>query len=237
MLLNTLLPNIDNGITVPKPKAVMSWSSGKDSAFALHQAKSAGDLDIVAILTSLNSDAERVSMHGVREQLLDAQSDVLGLPIIKVNLPERCSNEIYEREMAKACVQMLADGVSHLIFGDLFLQDIRDYRIKMLDGTGLSPVFPIWGMDTATLAQDMIASGVKAQLTCIDTKVLNDGFSGRLFDQALLDELPAKVDPCGENGEFHTFCFAGPMYDKEISVESGLRHRAGDFLFTDLRRA
>jgi uncharacterized protein (TIGR00290 family) len=220
-----------------KPKAVMSWSSGKDSAYALRQAKLAGDLDIVAILTSLNSDAERVSMHGVREQLLDAQANALGLPIIKVNLPERCSNEIYEREMAKACDQMLADGVSHLIFGDLFLEDIREYRIKMLGGTGLTPVFPIWGRDTATLARDMMASGLKAQLTCIDTKALDDEFSGRLFDQSLLDEMPSGIDPCGENGEFHTFCFAGPMYDREIAVETGGRHRAGDFLFTDLRPA
>ena len=176
-------------------------------------------------------------MHGVREQLLDAQARSLNLPIIKVNLPERCSNEIYQREMAKACAAMVADGITHMIFGDLYLEDIRDYRINMLEGTGLTPVFPIWGRDTATLAQEMLTSGLKARLTCIDSRVLEDRFAGRRYDQALLAELPKAVDPCGENGEFHTFCFAGPMYAGEIACQTGARHRAGNFLFTDLRPA
>jgi uncharacterized protein (TIGR00290 family) len=215
-------------------RAVVCWSSGKDSAFALHAARQQGALEVVAILTTLNGDAERVSMHGVRETLLDAQARMLALPCLKVPLPAECANDVYEREMGRACERLLADGVTHMIFGDLFLADIRAYRERMLADTGITPVFPLWGRDTAALAAEMVASGVRAHLSCIDTRQLDRGFAGRAFDESLLAELPTDVDPCGENGEFHTFCHAAPVFAREIPVRTGETHEADGFLFTDL---
>lgn len=215
------------------PKAAVCWSSGKDSAFALHVARQEG-LEVVTILTTLNADAGRVSMHGVRETLLDAQARMLALPCLKVPLPATCTNEVYERAMGRACEALVADGVTRMIFGDLFLADIRAYRENMLAGSGIAPVFPLWGRDTAALAREMVAAGVRAHLSCIDTRQLDRGFAGRTFDERFLAELPPEVDPCGENGEFHTFCSAAPVFAGAIPVRTGETHETDGFLFTDL---
>lgn len=217
-----------------KPKAVMSWSSGKDSAFALHRILEAGEFEVAGLLTSLNEEVERVAIHGVRKTLLDAQAAALKLPLILVPLPSPCTNDQYEEAMGKAFDRIVAQGVTHLIFGDLYLEDIRAYREQTLQNTGLTPIFPIWGEPTRRLADEMVSSGMRAIVTCIDTARLDEAFSGRTFDAEFLSDLPDTVDPCGENGEFHTFCFAGPLYREPLVVETGIQHRDGDFLFTDV---
>ena len=199
------------------PKALIAWSSGKDSAWALHEARRLAELDIVGALTTVTDSFQRVSMHGVREALLRAQCEAAGLPEIIVRIPYPCPDEIYEREMAAAIADVKARGVTHIIFGDLFLQDIRAYREKQLAGTGITPVFPLWLQPTAALARAMIDGGVEAHLAVVDLKKLPASFAGRRFDAALLSEFPAGIDPCGENGEFHTFVSAGPMLARQNS--------------------
>jgi uncharacterized protein (TIGR00290 family) len=215
-----------------REKAIVSWSSGKDSAFALHAARR--DFDVVALLTTVTGAYERVSMHGVREVLLERQAAALGLPCWKVRLPVPCTNEVYEHEMAHALEAARAQGVTRVVFGDLFLEDIRAYRESRLAGTGLSPVFPLWGRDTDALAREMLAAGVEATLTCVDPRVLGGGFAGRKWDAALLEALPAGVDPCGERGEFHTFVSAGPMFTHPIPVTTGEVVLRDGFVFADL---
>jgi uncharacterized protein (TIGR00290 family) len=217
-------------------KAWMSWSSGKDSAWALHVARQQGDVEIVALLTTLNLNFGRVAMHGVREEMLDAQADALGLPLIKVPLPWPCSNQAYEEAMAAAMRQARDEGIECVVFGDLFLEEIRKYREEKLAPTGIKPRFPIWGFDTERLARAMVAEELRAHLTCIDPNKLPPHFSGRVFDSRLLDELPEGVDPCGENGEFHTFAFAGPMFRKSIPVRTGDTVERDGFVYTDLLR-
>jgi uncharacterized protein (TIGR00290 family) len=202
-----------------RPKALIAWSSGKDSAWALHEIRRAGVHDVVGVLTTVTGTFTRVSIHGVREELLDAQLAAAGLPARKVRIPYPCPNDVYEREMANAVAQARADGVTHIVFGDLFLQDVRAYREKNLAGSGIAPLFPLWGRETAALARDMIAAGVTAHLVSIDLKKLPRRFAGRRFDQALLNDLPAGTDHCGENGEFHTFVSGGPMLTKPLTVE------------------
>ncbi len=211
----------------------MSWSSGKDSAWALHVARQQG-LEIVALLSTLNAQFRRVAMHGVREELLDAQAESLGLPLVKVPLPWPCPNQAYEQAMSEAMQQARNEGVEQMIFGDLFLQDIRKYREEKLAPTGIAPVFPIWGLDTASLARDMVASGLRAHLTCIDPKKLSPDFAGRSFDPRLLEDLPKSVDPCGENGEFHTFAFDGPMFAQPVEVRVGEVVERDGFVYADL---
>jgi uncharacterized protein (TIGR00290 family) len=206
---------------VSRPKALIAWSSGKDSAWALHEVRRSGLCEIVGALTTVTGTFTRVSIHGVREELLDAQLAAAGLDARKVRIPYPCPNETYERAMAQAVAQARADGITHIIFGDLFLADVRAYREKNLAGTGVTPLFPLWGRPTAALARAMIASGVVAHLVSVDRKVLPSDFAGRRFDAALLAELPAGVDPCGENGEFHTFVSAGPMLAKSLAVSVG----------------
>jgi uncharacterized protein (TIGR00290 family) len=204
-----------------RPKALIAWSSGKDSAWALHEIRSAGVYDVVGALTTVTDTFTRVSIHGVREELLDVQLAAAGLPARKVRIPYPCPNEVYEREMAAAIALARADGITHIVFGDLFLQDVRAYREKNLAGSGIAPLFPLWGRDTSTLAHEMIASGMAAHLVSIDLKKLPRCFGGRVFDSALLSDLPAGIDPCGENGEFHTFVSAGPMLLKPVAVTVG----------------
>jgi uncharacterized protein (TIGR00290 family) len=215
------------------PKAYVSWSSGKDSAFALHEARRSGLADIVGVLTTTNEVFDRVAMHGVRNELLDRQAAALGLPVIKVPLPYPCPNEIYEQLMAEACARIAAQGVRHLVFGDLFLADIRAYRDDKLARTGMAGLYPLWRRDTAALAQEMIASGLVAHLVCIDPRKLDRGFAGRRFDAALLAALPADCDPCGENGEFHTVVTAGPMFAAPIPVTIGDIVERDGFVFAD----
>jgi len=214
------------------PKALIAWSSGKDSAWALHEARR--DYDVVGALTTVTDTFNRVSMHGVREELLLAQVEAAGLPAITVRIPYPCPNEIYEREMAEAMNEAKARGVTHVIFGDLFLEDIRAYREARLKDVGLTPVFPLWLRPTAQLAREMIAAGVEAHLSVVDLKKLPAAFAGRRFDGQLLIDLPASADPCGENGEFHSFVSAGPMLGRKVPVSVGETVEREGFAFADL---
>lgn len=215
-------------------RVLLSWSSGKDSAWALHVMRQRGNFEITALLTTINHAHNRVAMHAVREALLDAQSAAVGLPLVKIGIPSPCPNETYERAMAEAMARARAEGVTHMIFGDLFLEDIRKYREENLAKCGIAPVFPLWGLDTHLLAQEMLAGGLCAYLTCVDPKKLDASFAGRSFDKKLLADFPLGIDPCGENGEFHTFACAGPMFTSPIPVDPGeIVHRDG-FVFADL---
>lgn len=187
-----------------------------------------------AILTTINSAADRVAMHGVRRCLLEAQAEALGVRLFAIPLPWPCSNEEYECAMAEGCRRAVAEGYERIAFGDLFLCDVRDYRVRKLAGSGLKPIFPLWDRPTAQLARDMIAAGVRARVTCVDTKVLDGGFAGREFDAEFLRDLPAGVDPCGENGEFHTFVYDGPMFRAPVEVESGEKREIEGFVYADL---
>ena len=217
-----------------RPKLILSWSSGKDSAFALHQLRLERAFDIVGLVTTINQVHDRVAMHAVRRELLRAQARRAGLPLFEVDLPYPCSNEDYEACMRRFVERAVALGVSAVGFGDLFLEDVRAYRERQLAETGLSPVFPLWGKPTLALAREMIASGLKARLTCLDPKQIAASFAGRSFDQALLDELPPGADPCGERGEFHTFVWAGPMFERPLAVRSGEVVERDGFVFADL---
>src|SRR4051794_20995267 len=212
----------------------MSWSSGKDSAFALHHAREGSDLDVVGMLCTVNADADRVAMHAVRRQLLLMQGERLGLPIHIVELPWPCPNAEYEQLMTAAIDTAVADGVTRMIFGDLFLADIRAYRERMLEGTGVTPVFPLWHMPTDQLAVEMIDAGVRAVLSCVDPRQLEPAFAGRPFDAALLAALPATADHCGENGEFHTFVWDAPGFSSPIAVELGEIITRDGFVFADV---
>lgn len=217
-----------------KPKALIAWSSGKDCAWALHEARRDGAYDIVGALTTVTDTFERVSMHGVREELLRDQLDAAGLPSITVRIPFPCSNDIYEAKMAAAMQDAVAAGVTHVIFGDLFLQDLRAWREAKLAVIGVTAVFPIWMRPTDALAREMIAAGVEAHLAVVDLKKLSAGFAGRRFDAALLGDLPGGIDPCGENGEFHSFVSAGPMLSRKIAVSVGETVEREGFAFADL---
>lgn len=217
-----------------KPKAWLAWSSGKDSAWSLHKVRQSGEFEIVALLTTVNTAYHRVAMHAVRESLLEAQAAAAGLPLVKVPIPSPCSNEIYERAMSDAMASARSQGVWHVVFGDLFLADIRAYREKQLAACGMTPVFPLWLQDTRKLAGEMLAGGLSAYLTCVDPRKLRREFAGRRFDASLLSDLPPSVDPCGENGEFHTFACAGPMFREDISVETGEIVERDGFVFADI---
>jgi uncharacterized protein (TIGR00290 family) len=220
--------------SVTRPKALIAWSSGKDSAWALHEARQAGDYDIVGALTTVTDTFGRVSIHGVRESLLLAQLDAAGLPAIVVRIPYPCSNEIYEQKMATAMQDAKARGITHVIFGDLFLEDIRAYREAKLEAIGITPVFPLWQRPTAALARAMIDAGVEAHIATVDLKKLPASFAGRRFDLGLLDALPGDADPCGENGEFHSFVSAGPMLARKILVTVGEKVERDGYAYADL---
>src|SRR5882724_3801290 len=217
-----------------RPKALISWSSGKDSAFALHEVRRAGAFDVVGALTTVTETFGRVSIHGVRQEILQAQCEAAGLPQRIVPIPYPCPNEIYEARMGKAVAQAAQDGITHMIFGDLFLRDIRAYREQKLAGSGITPVFPLWQRPTPDLAQAMIASGMEAYLATVDLKKLPAEFAGRKFDASLLADLPAGVDPCGENGEFHTCVVAGPMFSKGLPVTAGECVERDGYAYCDL---
>lgn len=217
-----------------KRKAWLSWSSGKDSAWALHSIRERGDFEIAALLTTVNTTHNRVAMHAVRVNLLDRQAGALNLPLVKVPLPWPCSNEVYERAMLESLVRARADGITHMVFGDLFLEDVRRYREQKLSGTGITPVFPLWGRETASLAREMVQGGLRAWLTCVDPGKLDRSFAGRFFDGKFLDSLPPGADPCGENGEFHTFACDGPCFRAPIAVTPGDVVERDGFIFADL---
>lgn len=218
-------------------KAMLSWSSGKDSAWALHVLRQQNEFEIVGLLTTVNQKFERVAMHAVRTQLLRAQAAAAELPLFEIQLPWPCSNAEYEAEMSQAVAAARARGVSVMAFGDLFLEDIRQYRVDKLSGTGIRPVFPLWQVPTRELAQSMIAGGLQARLTCVDPRQMPRELCGRAFDAALLRDLPESVDPCGERGEFHTFTHAGPMFRRPVPIESGEVVERDGFVFADLKLA
>ncbi len=217
-----------------RPKVLLSWSSGKDAAWALHALQRVGEVEVVGLLTTTNEAFARVAMHGVREALLEAQAEAVGLPLWKVPLPWPCPNEAYEARMAEACGRAAAEDIEGMAFGDLFLEDVRNYRIQKLAGTGLKPIFPIWNLDTASVARDMVDTGLKATIACVDPQALAASFAGREFDRKLLAELPPAVDPCGERGEFHTFAWDGPMFRHPVPIRRGEVLVRDGFIFADL---
>jgi uncharacterized protein (TIGR00290 family) len=220
-----------------RPKALIAWSSGKDSAWALHEVRRRGEYEVVGALTTLTETFGRVSIHGVREELLMAQLAAAGLPPTIVSIPYPCPNEIYEARMGKVTAQARAAGITHIVFGDLFLADVRAYREQNLQGTGITPLFPLWGRPTDALAREMIHGGVEAYLVCVDRKRLSADFAGRRFDKTLLVDLPAGIDPCGENGEFHSFVAAGPMLRGGVPVIVGETVERDGAAYADLMMA
>ncbi len=217
-----------------RPKLLLSWSSGKDSAWALHRLLQDDEFEVVGLVTTVNQSFKRIAMHAVREELLERQAASAGLPLWKIPIPHPCSNERYARAMTELLERARTAGVSVMAFGDLFLEEIRRYREEQLEGRGIAPLFPLWGLSTAELAREMVDAGLGARITCIDPRRMPRHFAGREFDADLLEELPAGVDPCGEHGEFHTFAHRGPMFREPVLVEPGeIREREG-FVFADL---
>jgi uncharacterized protein (TIGR00290 family) len=215
-------------------KTILSWSSGKDAAWALHVLRQTPDVEVVGLLVTINEAFDRVAMHGVRRSLVEAQARAAELPLHVVPIPFPCPNDVYEARMAAFIGQAAADGIGAMAFGDLFLEDIRAYRESRLAGTGIAPLFPLWGSNTAQRAREMVAGGLRARVVCLDPRSLDRRFAGRAFDDAFLSDLPDSVDPCGENGEFHTFAHAGPMFTQDIRLEAGQTVERDGFLFTDL---
>jgi len=217
-------------------RVLMSWSSGKDSAWAVHALRQQPEVELVGLLTTLNEAVDRVAMHAVRRTLLEAQAAALGLPLWTVPLPSPCPNAVYEERLGAALERARRAGVTHVAFGDLYLEEVRDYRIERMRGTGIEPLFPLWtsASETPALARRMLDAGLRAVLTCVDPRQLPERFAGRELDAALLDELPAAVDPCGERGEFHTFCYAGPMFRAPIPIRVGDVVSRDGFCFADV---
>jgi uncharacterized protein (TIGR00290 family) len=215
-------------------RALLSWSSGKDSAWSLYLLRQNPEYEIAGLLTTFNREADRVAMHGVRRALVQAQAAAAGIPLWEVDLPWPCSNEDYESAMLATCKKAVTSGIKFVAFGDLFLRDIREYREKQLRDTGLQPLFPVWEIPTRELAEEMIGSGLRAKLACIDTKQISANFAGREFDARLLSDLPASADPCGENGEFHSFVYAGPMFERPLAIEVGEIVTRDQFVYADL---
>jgi uncharacterized protein (TIGR00290 family) len=225
-------------MAIPIPKVILSWSSGKDGAWALHELRRRGDVEVVGLLTTFNEAFDRVAMHAVRRELVEAQAAAAGLPLQAVMLPHPCTNEAYEAGMRSAIAEAREAGITRMAFGDLFLEDVRDYRVRLLAGSGIEPMFPLWGTPEGTpaLARRMLAGGLKAVLTCVDPARLGEAFLGREYDESLLADLPAGVDPCGERGEFHTFCYRCPEFMDLIPVSVGESVHRDGFWFADLHK-
>jgi uncharacterized protein (TIGR00290 family) len=214
-------------------KALLFWSSGKDSAYALHLLRRQGEVDVVGLITTVNRAARRISVHAVREKLLTAQAQACGLPVRRLPLPDPCSNAHYETVVGDVLAEARRRGIAAVIFGDLHLRDIRAYREQLLAGTGIEPLFPLWGRDTSALANEMVNAGLRARVSCVDVNVLPASFAGRDYDQQFLADLPPAVDHCGENGEFHTFVYAGPMFRHPIALRVGKVSQRGGFAYAD----
>ena len=217
-----------------QPKALLSWSSGKDSAWSLHVLRTRQEVEVAGLLTTVNEVHSRVAMHAVRVELLEAQAQAVGLPLRKIPIPSPCTNAEYEAAMLAAVERAKREGIGSVAFGDLFLEDIRRYREERLKETGVAPIFPIWAMPTRELAYEMVKSGLRARVTCVDPKQLPESFAGREFDARFLADLPSDVDPCGERGEFHTFAYDGPMFERPVPVKSGEIVKRDGFVFADL---
>jgi uncharacterized protein (TIGR00290 family) len=216
-------------------RVLLSWSSGKDSAWALHLLRQEPEIELVGLLTTLNTEFQRVAMHGTRRSVLEAQAAAAQLPLWLVPLPWPCSNEVYEQSMMEVCRRAIDERVDAMAFGDLFLPDIRAYREKQLEPTGIEPIFPLWQMPTAALAEEMIAGGLRAKLACVDTSQLPASFAGREFDRELLRDLPPGVDPCGERGEFHSCVYGGPMFTALLQLSAGEIVDRDGFVFADFQ--
>lgn len=215
-------------------RTLISWSSGKDSAWTLHTLRNDPRYELAGLVTTINRAFDRVAMHAVRVSLLETQAEAAGLPLWKLEIPNPCSNEEYEQAMRRLIDDAVAAGVEFFAFGDLFLRDIRQYRERLLGSTPIRPLFPLWEQPTPSLAREMIAGGLRAKVTCVDPKTLDPSFAGRDFDESFLDDLPPSVDPCGERGEFHTFAYAGPMFRQPIALQTGETVERDGFFFTDL---
>lgn len=218
-----------------KKKIIVSFSGGKDSVLALHRLQKSGEWEIDSLLTTLTEDYDRTTMHGVRNELLVLQADSLGLPLRKVWIPRDCPNEIYQQRMEKAANRIIDDGIDFIMFGDIFLEDVKTYREKMLAGTGLTPVFPIWGEDAKQLMKEFLEEGFKTVVCCVDTFKIDKSFAGRVIDKQFLSDFPAEYDICGENGEYHTFVFDGPNFKTPINYSLGELRMAKD-MYTDDER-
>jgi uncharacterized protein (TIGR00290 family) len=216
-------------------RILVSWSSGKDCAWALHLLRQQPNIEIVGLLTTINAEFDRVAMHGTRTAILEAQAHAAGLPLWKIPLPWPCSNEEYERRMAEACLRAIREDIHAIAFGDLFLRDVRAYREKQLQSTGIEPLFPLWDVPTPDLARDMIAAGLRAKLVCVDSRQLDPSYAGRDFDTTLLHDLPPSVDPCGENGEFHSCVYDGPMFSRPIPLDAGEIVNRDGFIYADFK--
>jgi uncharacterized protein (TIGR00290 family) len=217
-----------------KKRTLVSWSSGKDSAWTLYQLQQDNDIELVGLVTTVNETHQRVAMHAVRVSLLEQQAKAAGLPLFIIPIPHPCSNELYNQAMNQFFDSIEGQDITHMAFGDLYLEDIRQYRIDNLKNTGLEPLFPLWLKPTDELAQAMLDGGLKTHITCIDPKQLGASFAGREFNQQFLDDLPDSVDPCGENGEFHSFAYDGPMFKHAISIKAGEVVERDGFVFADL---
>ena len=217
-----------------KKKTLLSWSSGKDSAWALYRLQRDPEIDVVGLFCTVNQKFDRVAMHGVRRELLELQAERLDLPLYVIDIPYPCSNEEYEARMTMFIGQAKADNIECCAFGDLYLEDVRQYRENNLKGTGITPLFPLWGIPTETLSKDMIQNGLRAIVTCIDPGSMPEHFAGREYNKSFLEDIPREVDPCGENGEFHSFAFDGPMFSESIKVSAGEVVRRDGFVFSEL---
>ena len=215
-------------------RALMSWSSGKDSAWALYKLQQNPEIDLAGLFCTVNKEFGRVAMHGVRVELIQKQAKSIGLPLEIIEIPYPCSNAEYEKIMDRFVERAKDDNIEYFVFGDLFLEDVRNYREEKLNGSGIKPVFPVWGIPTDRLAREMIGGGLRALITCIDPKKTPKEFIGREFDEELLDSLPETIDPCGENGEFHSFVFDGPMFKEQIEIFPGQIVHRDDFVFIDI---
>jgi len=214
-------------------RVLLSWSSGKDSAWTLHVLRHDPAIEICGLLTTLNAEFDRVAMHGVRRTVLEAQAAAAGLPLWVVPLPWPCPNEVYEQRMAETCRRAVDEGLDAIAFGDLFLEDVRAYRERNLAPTGLEPLFPLWKIPTDALAREMIAGGLRARISCVDTEKLPASFAGREFDEGLLRDFPPGIDPCAERGEFHTCVYAGPMFTAALPLQTGEIVTRERFVFAD----
>lgn len=217
-----------------KKRVLLSWSSGKDCAWALHCLRQRNDIELLGLFTTINEAFDRVAMHAVRVELVRQQAERLNLPVQFLSIPWPCTNADYEKVMAGFVASVKEQGVTHMAFGDLFLEDIRQYREERLKGTGIEPLFPLWDKSTDELSREMIDQGLKAIITCVDPKQLDTDFAGQYYDQALLSRLPEGVDPCGENGEFHSFVFDGPMFDSPVGINPGSVVKRDGFVFADV---
>lgn len=217
-----------------KKKTLLSWSSGKDSAWALHILRQQTDIEVVGLFSTFNQEFNRIAMHAVKNELVQRQAESLDLPVQLIPIPYPCSNNEYRKTMAEFIEQAKQQGVESIAFGDLYLEDIRSYREEQLAASGVTPLFPLWGRDTKALSKEMISAGLRAKITCIDPKKVPLALAGKEFDSSFLEQLPADVDPCGENGEFHTFVFDGPMFKQAVTIVEGETLSRDGFVFTDL---